>query len=182
MTSVVPRKKFQWLLLLLMAASNFYALNVCAQESNAISEPLVKEVFSSDSNRDPLASIQEVEVFEYPGDLEPQSDSGEDRLGWFSTTRVGYDGGFIIANAQQQDLNSRDLPFCLQINGWGQLRHTIEVLQDSGREDVNQFALKRGRLIFQGSAYTPDFFYYIQLDGRSSSGDDVRLLDFYPNK
>jgi len=66
----------------------------------------------------------------------------------------------------------------LRINGWGQIRQTVF---DSGglRPDVNQFQLKRGRLIFSGSAFTSDFAYYIQLDGRSSSGDDMRLLDYF---
>ena len=181
MISGSSTSKFHWIraLLVFAAALNALAPLANAQETSEISHPLIKEVLQSHSIDDPLNSDQAVEVFEYPGEFEPPSDSSEDRLGWFSNTRVGYDGGFIIANETQQDLNARDLPFCLQINGWGQLRHTVEVLENSGREDVNQFALKRGRLIFQGSAYTPDFFYYIQMDGRSSSGDDVRLLDFY---
>ena len=50
----------------------------------------------------------------------------------------------------------------------------------AGKYDVNPFALKRGRLIFQRSAFNPNFFCLIQLDGRSSSsGDDVCLLDYF---
>lgn len=178
-----PTLKFNWLLGLWVFAAVLIvrAPLVNAQERTEIVHPLIKEALQTQTRPvdDSAKSVQTVEVFEYAGELESPLDNSEDRLGWFSNTRVGYDGGFIIANSRQQELNSRDLPFCLQINGWGQLRHTIEFTDESGREDVNQFALKRGRLIFQGSAYTPDFFYYIQLDGRSSSGDDVRLLDFY---
>ena len=44
---------------------------------------------------------------------------------------------------------------------------------------MNQFQLKRGRLVFSGSAFNPNFSYFIQIDGRSTSGDDIRLLDYY---
>ena len=67
--------------------------------------------------------------------------------------------------------------FRMRINGWGQLRHTI--LDSAGpKKDVNQIQLKRARLTFAGNAFTPDFSYFFQFDGRSSSGDDVRLLDY----
>ena len=91
--------------------------------------------------------------------------------------RVGYDDGFVIASQRQLNLDAGDAPFLFRINGWGQLRNTI--LDSEGTNlDVKQFQLKRGRLIFSGSVFTPDFAYFVQLDGRSSSGDDMRLLDF----
>jgi hypothetical protein len=96
---------------------------------------------------------------------------------WFDDTRVGYDEGFLIANQQQLDLQAGEFPFQMRLNGWGQLRGTIFESQ-SDHPDANQFQLKRARLIFSGSAFTPDFSYFFQLDGRSSSGDDVRLLDY----
>ncbi|TWT34969.1 hypothetical protein KOR42_53620 [Thalassoglobus neptunius] len=96
---------------------------------------------------------------------------------WINHTRVGYDRGFVIASDQPVKLGADRFPFRLTLNGWGQLRHTISEL--NAGNDQNQFQLKRARLIFSGSAFTPDFRYYIQLDGRSSSGDDLRLLDYY---
>ncbi len=97
---------------------------------------------------------------------------------WFEDVSVGYDGGFVIASVADLDLNTSDVPFRLRINGWGQLRHTV--LDSKGaNKDVNQFQLKRGRLVFSGSAFTSDFRYFIQLDGRSSAGDDFRLLDYF---
>ena len=45
--------------------------------------------------------------------------------------------------------------------------------------DINPFQLKRGRLIFSGQAFNPDVSYFVQLDGRSSSGENMRLLDYY---
>jgi hypothetical protein len=46
--------------------------------------------------------------------------------------------------------------------------------------NLNQFAFKRARLVFSGNAFTRDLNYFLQLDGRSSSsGGDVRLLDYY---
>lgn len=95
----------------------------------------------------------------------------------FDGVRAGYDDGFVIASKRNEDLDLSDLPFRLKINGWGQIRHTTSDVADPN-VDLNQFQLKRGRLIFSGSAFTPDFSYYIQLDGRSSNGDTVRLLDY----
>ncbi|MFM7932125.1 MAG: porin, partial [Pirellula sp.] len=45
--------------------------------------------------------------------------------------------------------------------------------------DLNQFQLKRARLIFSGHAFTPDFSYFIALDARSASNDNIQLLDYY---
>ena len=99
-------------------------------------------------------------------------------LDWLSSTRVGYDSGFVIASNQQQDLQAGDFPYSLRINGWGQIRHTI-LDSDGSNLDINQFQLKRARITFAGSAFTPEFAYFLQLDGRSSSGDDMRLLDYF---
>lgn len=102
----------------------------------------------------------------------------EAELDWINGLRVGYDRGFLIATRQDRNLGASEYPFQLRFNGWGQLRHTV--LKSTGPvNDQNQFQLKRGRLIFSGVAFNPDFHFLIQLDGRSSSGDDVRLLDYY---
>lgn len=96
----------------------------------------------------------------------------------FGSLAVGYDAGFVMASREQSSLNTDEQPFLLRLNGWGQLRHTL--FDSSGANpDLNQFQLKRGRLVFSGHAFTPDFSYFVQLDGRSSSGDDIRLLDYY---
>ncbi len=108
---------------------------------------------------------------------EPDSFDNSIQFDWLKDTRVGYDNGFLIANQKQGDLQAGDFPFRLRINGWGQLRHTY--FQSEGiNPDQNQFQLERGRLVISGSAFTPDFSYFFQFDGRSSSGDDVRLLDY----
>ena len=92
--------------------------------------------------------------------------------------RAGYDGGFVIASTRESNLEAGDAPFLLRLNGWGQLRHTV--LDSHGpNAELNQFQLKRARLVFSGHAFTPDFEYFVQLDGRSSSGDDIRLLDYF---
>lgn len=92
--------------------------------------------------------------------------------------RTGYDEGFLIASEKQVDLGADDYPFRLRINGWGQLRQTRQE-SEGANPDLNQFELKRARLVFSGSAFTEDLSYFMQLDGRSSSGDDVRLLDYF---
>ena len=90
---------------------------------------------------------------------------------------AGYDRGFLIASTDAVDLNADDDAYRLRINGWGQLRNTLFEFSD-GSPDRNQFQLKRARIIFSGHAFTPDFGYFFQLDGRSSSGDNLRLLDY----
>lgn len=91
--------------------------------------------------------------------------------------RAGYDDGFVVASARNENLNVSDYAYKLKINGWGQIRHTISDI-DQPNNDLNQFQLKRGRLLFSGSAFSPDVSYFVQLDGRSSSGETVRLLDY----
>ncbi len=97
---------------------------------------------------------------------------------WVEYVRVGYDSGFVIASEADLDLQASDTPFHLKLNGWGQIRHTV-LDSDGANADLNQFQLKRGRLIFSGSAFSSDFDYFLQLDGRSSSGDNLRLLDYF---
>ncbi len=67
----------------------------------------------------------------------------------------------------------------MRINGWGQLRFSDFGSENALNRDQRQFQLQRARLVFSGSAFTNDFSYYFQLDGRSSSGDNVRLLDYF---
>ncbi len=90
----------------------------------------------------------------------------------------GYDDGFVLAAPANQDLSSESSRFELKINGWGQLRQTV-FRSDDDVGDLNQFQLKRARIVGSGFAFTQDFRYYIQIDGRSSSGDTLRLLDYY---
>ncbi len=95
-----------------------------------------------------------------------------------SPLRVGYDGGFVIASQNTMKVGSAEDPYRLVINGWGQLRDTVFDSKGAG-SDLNQLQLKRARLVFSGNAFTPEFRYYVQLDGRSNSGDAVRILDYY---
>jgi hypothetical protein len=101
-----------------------------------------------------------------------------DKPDWLSQVRVGYDNGFLIGSENPIDLDSGDLPFRLRFNGWGQLRYFL-LDSDGVNPDQNQFQLQRGRLVFSGSAFAPDFSYFVQLDGRSSSGNQVGLLDYF---
>ena len=121
-----------------------------------------------------LGIVEQTRSFE---SIEPISNDASDSSDWFKDTRVGYDDGFLIANENPLDLQAESFPFRMRLNGWGQLRQTYFQSRGSSA-DANQFQLKRGRLIFSGSAFTSDFSYFFQLDGRSSSGDDMRLLDY----
>ena len=106
----------------------------------------------------------------------PSSDQAGDF--WLEHVKVGYDNGFVIASSKQLDLNAGRYPFRLRINGWGQLRHSITDFNPPSK-DLNQFQLVRGRIALSGNAFNPNFSYFVQFDGRSTSGDDVRLLDYY---
>lgn len=92
--------------------------------------------------------------------------------------RAGYDNGFIIASQTNRSLGADHYAYVLAVNGYGQLRNTNFSSNDPA-DDVNQLQLKRARLILSGHAVNPDFKYVFQFDGRSSSGDMVRLLDYY---
>ena len=96
---------------------------------------------------------------------------------WFDEARVGYEGGFVIASERPLDLQGADLPYFLRVNGLLQMRQTR--FDSAGpSDDLNQLQLIRGRLALSGHALTPDLDYFIQLDGRSSAGDEFRLLDY----
>ncbi len=95
-----------------------------------------------------------------------------------SPIRVGYDDGFVISSRRNFDLGDETFPYSLRINGWGQLRHTVLDSRGDNR-DLNQLQLKRARLILSGHAFTTDFRYLIQFDGRSSASDQLRILDYY---
>ncbi|TWT83991.1 Phosphate-selective porin O and P [Planctomycetes bacterium CA13] len=92
--------------------------------------------------------------------------------------RVGYDGGFTIASQRDLDLGAEAFPYWFRINGYGQIRDTIF---DSRNENpsLNQLQLKRARILMQGHAFSSDIKYFVQLDGRSNSGDNLRILDYY---
>jgi hypothetical protein len=103
---------------------------------------------------------------------------GAESQTWIDAVRIGYDDGFVIASDQARELRPAESPYLLRINGWGQFRHAV--LDSAGpNPDVNQFQLARARLVFSGNAIVPDLTYFVQLDGRSGSGDVARLLDYY---
>lgn len=104
----------------------------------------------------------------------PVPSSSRDR----SPVRVGYDKGFVMASGEELDLGAGDFPFLLKLNGYGQLRDT-RFQSDTDASDLNQLQLKRARIVLGGHAYTEDLTYFVQIDGRSNSGDDIRLLDYY---
>ena len=98
---------------------------------------------------------------------------------WIHTTYVGYDRGFVIASGPNAGVDRSEAPFLLRMSGMGQLRETRFESRSSSDLDLNQFQLIRGRMTFSGNAFTPNFRYFVQLDGRSSSGTEFRLLDYF---
>jgi len=121
----------------------------------------------------PVWSEQEDPDADVPGDekLQPLPT-------WLEQARVGYDRGFVVASERSFDLEGAETPFLMRVNGLFQFRQTR--LESTGpNRDLNQFQLMRGRLAFSGNAFTPDVGYFVQLDGRSSTGDEFRLLDYF---
>jgi hypothetical protein len=112
-----------------------------------------------------------------PANFFPEA-SADDVERWWDAVRVGYSNGFVIASSEQPELVPEDAPFLLRINGWGQFRHTVRDSNGPNR-DLNQFQLKRARVVLAGHAFTPDFGYFVQVDGRSTSGEDIRILDYF---
>ena len=173
---------------LLLAVAGLLGINASISTSNGeegrvkfyLAEQLNSDVYSASvehTTADDLAneSTSDPAVALASYSEQPQS---IDDSSYLSPVRVGYDSGFVIASRRQESLNADNLPFLLRLNGWGQLRHT-NFNSQGPNPNLNQFQLKRGRMVFSGHAFTPDFAYYVQLDGRSSSGDDIRLLDYY---
>lgn len=87
-----------------------------------------------------------------------------------------YDDGLVLFGPGARYPGAES--FSLKLNAWGQLRHTF-LGSTSNQRDMNQLQLKRGRLVFSGHAYKPEFTYFFQMDGRSAAGDSTRLLDYY---
>ena len=83
-------------------------------------------------------------------------------------SRSATTDGFIIASGAEPGLSVTGKPFRLKMNGWGQIRHT-EFDSKNVNPDVNQFQLKRARLIFSGNAFSPDLAYHVQLDGAAAA-------------
>ena len=107
-----------------------------------------------------------------------QAATANEGLNETSSARVFYDDGFVLAADDVPAPDGELLSYRLKISGWGQLRVT-NFHSTGPNNDLNQLQLKRARIVFSGHAFTPDFSYFVQLDGRSTSGDDVRLLDYY---
>jgi hypothetical protein len=88
--------------------------------------------------------------------------------------RILYDNGIILAGANDAD------PISMRVNGRFQFRHTA-FDSDGQNRDENQVELERARLVFSGNAFSPDLFYFAQLDGDSDDRAQVDMIDYYLN-
>jgi hypothetical protein len=134
-----------------------------------------------------VAEGVEVDEVDEGDELEPASlddsriaanRSSSQQVGDWNPVVVGYDRGFVIGSRKNEELEDEECVYKLRINGWGQLRDTVFDSKGSNR-DINQIQLKRARLVFSGHAFSQDFNYYLQIDGRSSASDSLRILDYY---
>lgn len=154
-------------------AQEFILLPPTVENTIYETELLPSQLDSSDIRPSTAEESTVVTPASYPAMYDTPND-----IGWPSEVRSGYDDGFVVACPRQLNIDTSDIPFVWRVNGWGQLRHT-EFNSQGTNPDQNQFQLKRARIVISGSAFTPDFQYFFQLDGRSSSGDNLRLLDYY---
>ncbi|TWU26056.1 porin [Bythopirellula polymerisocia] len=155
------------------SAQEFVPLPALAETVQEVSDPLTAQQTSTQIESLGLSDVSDVSLASY-SDYYPNSGDYQ----WFTQVRCGYDNGFVLASERDLDLGDDEFPFVMRLNGWGQLRHTT-FESEGANPNQNQFQLKRARIVFSGSAFTPDFEYFVQLDGRSSSGDNLRLLDYY---
>jgi hypothetical protein len=91
--------------------------------------------------------------------------------------QVGYSNGFFFASPDEHG-SPKHVPFLLRVNSRLQLRHTV-FDSDGPTADENNVELEVARLVFSGFAYTPDFAYFIQLDGDSDDHVTVEWFDYF---
>ncbi len=149
------------------------------------SNPIVDTSFALDTSSQD-SSQQSVEIEErqtknatkYVDVMDSERNTVPSSISNLQNIVVGYDRGFVVASAKDFRTDAARYPYSLHLNGYGQLRHTILDTHNDNPE-INQFQLKRARLILSGNAFSTDLAYFVQLDGRSNSGDVMRLLDYY---
>ncbi len=144
--------------------------------------PLLAQDFPVANQLAQAIAIEEVAILPWqlaPGTVESNGSTlVPGTVGDNGSTFAGYDRGFVIASGADSDRQTDRQPYSLRINGYGQLRNTV-FDSENANPGLNQLQLKRARLIFSGHAFSTDFFYFVQMDGRSNAGDALRLLDYY---
>ena len=83
---------------------------------------------------------------------------------------AGYDGGFYI--------RSKDKPFSLVVNGFGQFRYTLDKPNGAG---YNQnFDVGLARLALSGNMFDPKLTYFTQLQGSTfGNNNNITMLDWW---
>jgi len=83
---------------------------------------------------------------------------------------AGYDDGFYI--------RSKDKPFSLVTNGFGQFRYTLNKPNGSGTNHTWDVAL--ARLAFSGIMFDPKLSYFMQFQGSTfGNNNNVTMLDWW---
>jgi hypothetical protein len=83
---------------------------------------------------------------------------------------AGYDGGFYI--------RSKDKPFSLVANGFGQFRYTLTKPQQSGWNQTFDVAL--ARLALSGIMFEPNLSYFMQIQGSTfGNNNNITMLDWW---
>ncbi|HEX9455388.1 MAG TPA: hypothetical protein VGA27_13530 [Candidatus Binatia bacterium] len=83
---------------------------------------------------------------------------------------AGYDDGFYI--------RSKDKPFSLVANGFGQFRYTLD--KPNGRGFNQNFDVGLARLAFSGVMFDPKLSYFMQLQGSTfGNNNNITMLDWW---
>lgn len=101
---------------------------------------------------------------------EAQAKAQAEAIAKLPQIEAGYDDGFYI--------RSKDKPYSLVANGFGQFRYTVSKSHDAGTNQT--FDVGLARLAFSGKVFDPKLSYFMQIQG-STFGDNnnVTMLDWW---
>lgn len=99
----------------------------------------------------------------------------------FHAFDVGYDNGFFLRAKEGDDSFELKANFRSQFRAVSFSRDADSWTDSAGVvipiEDRENFQLTRGRMIFSGHAFTPQFKFLLQLDANTETRDAVHVLD-----
>ncbi len=139
-------------------------------------ESLIRPAFFQVMERPEAYTNNDYEVsplFPFESPLPPRSAEPASEKQKFE---VGYDHGtFLRPTAAYED----KIPFELKATTRLDFRHVGMVSNNPALPSRNYFEIERGRLKFEGHAFSPKLHYEIQLRFDNDAATNVRLFDYY---
>lgn len=101
---------------------------------------------------------------------EAQAKAQAEALSKLPAIEAGYDDGFYI--------RSKDKPFSLVANGFGQFRYTFNKAEDTSANHT--FDVGLARLAFSGKVFDPKLSYFMQIQGSTfGNNNNITMLDWW---